>query len=268
MSPAKKTAPKRGRNGFYTLPDGTKCLSVTNVISKGVPKDLLGWATWEVATLAVESVPRLVKVRGATARREAVAWLKDAANRKRDVAADLGSIVHDLAEARVLGTPMPEPTPEQSPFVGAFENFLADHEPVYHATEMTVANPEHGWAGRGDGWAELPLLGEGIAVIDNKTGKNAYPEAALQLGAYRRATVGWLDDGTEVVPPTAVRGYVLHIRPDKYPDRGYALIPVDTSDEVYEFFRAAQRVAEWSMTRSKSVLGELVEVPAVAEEVA
>lgn len=273
MSPRAKAEPKRepprrGRDGFYTLPDKTKCLSVTNVISKGVPKDLVGWATWEVACAALESVPRLVRVRGEAARRDAVNWLKGAADRKRDTAASLGSLVHDAAEARVLGQPAAEPTPEQKPFMWAFENFIADHSPVFHATELIVAHPEHGWAGRTDAHAELPMIGDGIACIDYKSGKNAYAEACLQLSAYRRAPVGWLGDGTEVEPPKTERAFIIHLRPDKYPDRGYRVIPADTSDEVYEYFRAAQKVAEWAMVASKTALGEPVIVPAVAEEVA
>lgn len=261
-------APQRNAKGYYELHDGTDCLSVTNVINNGVPKNLIPWATWEVARLAVDSVPQLVRVRGQKARYAMVDWLKEASNRVRDEAANFGSAIHDIAEAKVLGKPVAEPTAKQSPFIQAFENFVADHQPVFHATELTVAHPEHGWAGRCDAWAELPLTGEGICCIDYKTGKNAYPSAALQMSAYQRATVGWLENGTQVEPPKSVRSYVLHIRPDKHPDRGYALIPADTSDEVYEFFRHAQRIAEWCMFREKKALGKPVEVPAVAEEVA
>lgn len=263
-----KRAPTRNKQGYYTLPDGTKCMSVTTIIGKGVPKDLIGWATWEVAKLAVESAPKLSRLRGEQARSEMVTWLKGASNRVRDEAANFGSDMHDVAENHVLGKPAPELTEAQRPFMEAFLNFLADHEPVFHATELTVAHPEHGWAGRCDVWAELPHLGGGISVIDYKTGKGAYPEAALQMACYQRATIGWLDDGTEVVPPVAQQAYILHIRPDKHPDRGYALIPADTSDEVYEFFRSAQRVAEWATKRSKSALDVPVVVPAVAQEVA
>lgn len=264
MSPRQKKSepPKRGRDGYYTLPDGTKCLSVTNVIKHGVPKDLTDWAAWEVALLASESAPRIVQARTAAARRQVARWLQGAANRKRDNAANFGTMIHDIAEAKVLGKPVAEPTPEQLPFVEAFENFVEDHKPEFHAVELTVAHPEHGWAGRCDAWAELPVTGDGICVVDYKTGSGAYPEACLQMACYQRAKVGWLDDGTEVVPPDAVRSYILHIRPEKHPERGYALIPADTSDDVYEFFRAAQQVAEWAMTRSKTALGG----PVVLEE--
>lgn len=265
---ATKKAPSRDRSGYYKLPTGEKCLSVTSTISRGIPKDLVGWATWEVAKLAVDSVPKLVRLRGEVARQEAVNWLKGASDRVRDKAANFGSEMHDIAEAHVLGKPLPELTEDQEPFMQAFLNFLEDHEPVFHATELTVAHPDHGWAGRCDAWMELPHLGEGIAVVDYKTGKAAYPEACLQMSCYQRAQVGWLDDGSEVEPPKANRAYVLHIRPDKNPDRGYALIPADTADDVYEYFLAAQKVAEWAIKRSKTALGKPIVVPAIAEEVA
>lgn len=266
MTAAKKV-PTRDRSGYYTLPDGTKCMSVTTVIGKGVPKDLIGWATWEVAKAAVEATPKLARLRGATARNEMVTWLKGASDRVRDRAANLGSVIHDAAEAKVLDKPFPEPTDEQRPYLEAFQNFLDDHQPVFHATELVVAHPEHGWAGRTDAHAELPMLGEGVFIIDYKTGKNVYADACLQESCYRRATVGWLDDGTEVVPPEAVGGYIVHIRPEKY-DRGYAVYPADTSDDVYAFFRAAQQVATWCKTAGPAALGKPVEVPAIAEEVA
>jgi hypothetical protein len=264
----KPEAPRRNKSGFYTLSTGEKCMSVTTIIGHGVPKDLVGWATWETAKLAVESVPKLARVRGQYERQQMVTWLKGASDRVRDSAASFGSDMHDVAEAHVLGKPIPDLTDAQKPFMRAFLNFLEDHEPVFHATELTVAHPEHGWAGRCDVWAELPHLDNGISVIDYKTGKGAYGEAALQMACYQRATIGWLDDGTEVEPPKAQQAYVLHIRPDKNPDRGYALIPADTSDEVYEYFRAAQRVAEWSTKKSKKALGDPVVVPAVVQEVA
>lgn len=252
--------PRRNRYGYYVLPDGQKCLSVTNVIKHGIPKDLLDWVAWEVANAAVESVPKLSRMRGSAQRWEMIRHLQEAPNRKRDAAGTFGTAIHDIAEAYVLGKPMPNPDPDQTPFVQAFENFLSDHEPVYHAAELTVAHPEHGWAGRCDAWCELPKLGGGVSVIDYKTGKGAYPEAALQLACYQRATVCWLDDGQEGLPPEAVNAFVLHIRPDKYPDRGYGLIPCDTSDEVYGYFRAAQQVAVWNMKASKAALGDVVEL--------
>lgn len=262
MSPTKAAPvlpPVRNRLGYYTLPDGQKCLSVTNIIDHGVPKPALQhWAAREVAACAMESLPRLVRVRGAAARETERDWLSRAAERKRDTAADLGGAVHDAVEATILGQPWPAPTDEQAPFLDAFANFVTDWAPEFEATELTVAHPEHGWAGKGDAWMTLPALGAAVLLGDWKTGKGIYGEVGLQLAAYRRATVAWLRDGTEVVPPATSRAVAVHLRPDKYPTTGgYAIYPIDTGDAVYESFRAAHAVAlGWVKTQAKKVVGE------------
>jgi hypothetical protein len=249
-------APSRNRLGYYNTPYG-RFLSVTNVLDHGVPKPaLVHWAAREVARSAVENIPMLARARGRTKREEAFEWLRRAAEVKRDNAAELGSAVHNVIEAHVLGEPIPEPPPEQLPFIEAFHGFVADHKPVWEATELVVCNPDDGWAGKADWWATLPRLGRVVVLGDNKTGKGVYDDACLQLSAYRRATVGWLRDGTEVVPPSADRAYVLHLRPDKYKDTGYRLYPMDTSDEVYATFRHAQAVALFKKGLAKKVVGD------------
>jgi hypothetical protein len=179
--------PRRGRDGFYTLGSGEKLLSVTNIIKFGVPLDLTGWTAWEVASLAVESVPRLSRVRGASARRDAVNWLKGAADRKRDTAGDLGTAIHDAIENHILGQPAPEPTDEQKPFMDAFARFLENERPEFEATEMVLAHPEDGWAGKADVWMTLPNIGSAMLLGDWKSGSGVYSSAALQLYGGRSA---------------------------------------------------------------------------------
>lgn len=233
-------APQRVK-GWYDTPLG-RFRSVTTILEGGYAKPALPhWSAREVAACAIEHIPYLATLRGRQAREEAFEWLRRAAETKKEAAADLGSALHHHAEARVLGTPMPEPTGEQAPFLEAFDRFLADWRPEFEATELTVAHPEHEWAGTADWWARIPRLGPMVVLGDYKTGKNVYGEAAMQLSAYQRATVGWLRDGTQVTPPKADRAVVVHLRPGKYPD-GYAVIPLDTSDAMYAQFRAVQRV--------------------------
>lgn len=255
----KPAAPKRDRSGYYPTPRG-KFMSVTTILSNGIPKpNLVHWAACEVARSAVDNLPRLVRVRGQQQREEAFDWLRRAAETKRDTAANLGSAVHAAVEATILGQPLPEPPDEQRPFLDAFARFVDDWHPEWEATEMVVANPDDGWAGTADWWATLPGLGAAVILGDWKTGKGVYAEAALQLSAYRRATVGWLRDGTEIEPPSAARAVVVHLRPDKYPDTGYRVIPMDTSDRVYEAFRSAQRVADYVKTLADELVGEPLE---------
>jgi hypothetical protein len=84
--------PKRDRSGFYVTPRG-RFPSVTTIISQGMPKPaLVHWAAWEAASCAVDNIPELVKARGQQARDELRGWIQRASERKRDTAADLGSI--------------------------------------------------------------------------------------------------------------------------------------------------------------------------------
>lgn len=263
-------APSRVR-GYYTTPYG-RLMSVTTILDNGVAKPgLPHWYASETATRAIDSIPKLARLRGHLARTEAHAWLKAAANEKKDAAGELGSWVHNAAEAYVLGAPFEEPDEQQAPFFAALMRFLNDHDPQVEAAELTVANPDDGWAGTGDAWWRLPRTKFGPALIlgDYKTGKNAHAEAAMQLSAYRRATVGWLKDGTEVVPPTPQDAVVIHIRPDKYPDTGYRVIPVDTSDAVYAAFLNVRDVAlGWTKGLAKTALGEPLTLEDPQQEVA
>lgn len=251
MTPrARKPAgpPKRDRSGYYATPRG-RFMSVTTILSNGIPKPaLMHWAAFEAAQCAVDNIPELVRARGENARLELRQWIQHAAERKRDAAADLGTAIHGFLEAQILGQPTPEYTDEQRPFIDAFARFLDDWQPEYEATELTVANDEHGYAGTLDFIARIPALGADLLTGDYKTGKAVYPEVGLQLAAYQRATVGWTrPDGVEVVPPVTVGSVVLHVRPEGLPGgepRGYALRRVDTSDVVFDKFLAAKQIAE------------------------
>ncbi|GAA0897890.1 hypothetical protein [Pseudonocardia zijingensis] len=250
-------APQRNDDGYYVLPDDTHLMSVTTIIEHGIPKPgLVHWAAIEVARCAISAIPKLARLRGEAAREDAYQWLRRAAERKRDEAADLGSAVHDAVEAHVLGAPAPLPTDEQRPFLDAFHRFCDEHQPEFHAAEMVVGNPDDGWAGKLDVCLQLPRLGPAILLGDWKTGRKVYDEAALQLSAYRRATVGWLKDGTQVEPLTTEAAVVVHIRPDVHEKTGgYRLYQADTSDDVYASFLAARDVAYgWTRRRAKRAI--------------
>jgi hypothetical protein len=81
---------------------------------------------------------------------------------------------------------------------------------------------------------------------DYKTGKSVYPEVGMQLAAYRRATIGWTKNGTEIVPPATAGAVVLHVRPKDMPggeERGYSLRRSRPSDDVFDVFLAAKSIA-------------------------
>ncbi len=263
-------APMRDADGYYHMPDGRKLLSVTNIISLGIPKpNLVHWAAWEVATCAMDWLPKLVRARGDEARTNARNWLQKAAERKRDTAADMGCAIHDACEAHILNKPWPQPTTDQQPFIDAFARFCERWAPRWEASEMVVANFTDGWCGKADAWfwVTLPDVGSVpvLTLCDWKTGKNCYPEVALQLSAYARAEVAFLRDGTQITPPKVDRAVVVHLRPAKYPKTGgYRVRPVDISDATYASFRHAQATAEhWVKGRSEDVLGKAYPEPPV-----
>lgn len=261
-------APQRVR-GYYTTPYG-RFMSVTTLLEGGLAApELQFWYAREAALRAVNAIPKLSRLRGQAARDEAARWIAKAAVEKRDAAAELGTWVHDVAEARILGSPHPLPNDEQAAYVDAVARFIDDHAPEFEATELTVANPDDLWAGTCDGWARLRrIYGDALVILDYKTGKSVRAKAAMQLAAYRRATVGWLKDGTEITPPRADHAVVVHLRPDKYPDTGYRIYPLDTSDAVYDLFLKVRDVAlDWTKGLAKTALGEPLE-PATIVEVA
>jgi hypothetical protein len=249
-------------------------MSVTTILENGIPKlALKHWAAWEAAKCAVDSVPQLVKARGEEARAELTQWIKQASDRKSDKAKNLGSAIHGFLEAQILGQPTPDYTDEQKPFIDGFARFLDDWQPQFEATELTVANPDHRYAGTLDAILRIPLLGDGLGVLDYKTGKAVWSEAGTQLAAYRRCRIGWTrPNGTEVKPPETGWGRVLHIRPkgmEGGSEKGYVLRFMDTSDERFEKFLAAQVTAEDNAPDGPAsrVVGPPEKLPSVQEEI-
>lgn len=266
MTPKKLAPPKRGVDGYYKLGDSTKLLSVTNILKFGVAMDLTGWHGWKAAEAAVESIPKLVRLRGLSERRKAAYWLGKEGDRFMKAAGKLGGEVHDHIEAKILGTPMAEASEGAQPYLDAYARFVENERPEYEATEMVLANPEDGWAGQADVWLTLPNIGPGLVLGDWKSSSGVRDKFALQLAAYRHATVGWTKDGQEVEPPKTENAVVIHIRPDKYPDCGYRIFPIDTSDAVYALFLHARTMAvEWAKGMSETVIGEPYEPIQVAE---
>lgn len=300
--------PARQGNGYYAdHATGDRLRSVTTILSGGVPKPaLLFWAAITCTDAAIEALPQLVAAsRNPEQLAELRDWIKRAHTRKKDERADVGSTAHTIIESRLLGLPLPEAikvgdelvrldSEELAPFVKQIDRFLLEWEPEFTASEMVVANPEDGYAGtldfmlRSDGKVGAALRAQGFVIPDGcdlmgdtKTGGDwdrttsqghvhgVYPEAGLQMSAYRKAKVAWLRDGSRVpMPPTAEVGVVLHLRPE-----GFRLYPARCGDLEYSYFRYAQMVDEWSSRISSAkaddpVIGQALVLPATAEAVA
>jgi hypothetical protein len=224
---------------------GREFPSVTAILKGGVPAPfLVQWAAKAAAEYAIANLDRLALLPPGQAVRE----VKRAPWTARDAAADLGTAVHALIEAQATGRPRPELPPEAGPLVAAFDQFTADHRPAWVASEATVFSRRYGYAGTLDAIAGLASR-PGLVLLDVKTGRGVYPEAALQLAAYAHAEFTGHPDGTEHPLPEVDGGAVLHLRP-----AGYQLIPVPVGQAVLEAFLAALAVFRWTTDLALNIL--------------
>ena len=277
--------PKRQGNGYYAHhTSGKRLRSVTTVLEGGVPKPaLIFWAAGLCVDAAIEALPQLVAASRFPDRlQELSRWLKRAHTQAKEERGDVGSVVHTIIESHILGTPLPEQInvadpgkPERwirlddeeiAPIAEHFLAFVAEWEVTFTASEMVVANPDDGYAGTLDFLARSAKLAAalrsyGFEVADDadimgdtKTGgtldrltsskhfHGVYPEAGLQMSAYKAARFAWLKSGEEIpMPPTADVGIVLHLRPE-----GYRVFPARCDAQLYDYFRHAQMVDEFT----------------------
>ncbi|HJS47205.1 MAG TPA: hypothetical protein VFF37_05770 [Streptomyces sp.] len=272
--------PRRSQ-GWYRDPldSKVKLRSVTTILSQGYPKEaLVFWAGNLTAETALDNLPYLVHASlHPDARAEAYDWLRRAHTRKKDARANIGSAVHKVIEAHVLGQPMPEELmddEEVRPYLNNFLQFVKDWQVTFEASEMVVANYQQGYAGTLDYLLRSPLIARQVGVSadtvfmgDTKTGgeldkKGVYAEAGLQMAAYAHAEIGWLRDGTKVpLPKVHTTGVVLHLRPE-----GFRPIPVACGDAEFTAFLRARDIAEFERTTAKSVVGDALTLPTTLEE--
>jgi len=193
------------------------------------------------------------------AEQAAIDHIKSAPNRVRDRAADRGSSLHDVIEARLLG----QQTWDQMlggdsvAYLPAIDKFIEEWQPELVQSEVVVfGRTDHGGYG-GTKDARLRLAGVGIADVDWKTRSatarnphTVYETEAAQLGAYAGASyvIAQDDDGN------AVR--VVNTLPDVCllftctPDGNYRLHPID----VAKAWTAWERLhGWWAATRDLGV---------------
>lgn len=283
---------------FYTFGDPPEAFwSVTTIISGGVPKFLHAHYAKMAAELAYDAIlergpysrPGAIIRRLAARGREHVAerqakgelksiklarlsqrdlalrWIKGAADRHRDAAAERGTAVHDEAELLVLRhareqsrlyleheeiAPWPE---ELSGYQASFVAWVEDFHPEFLAAEATVFNRAQAFGGTLDAICRihLPDGSSLVVIIDYKSGKAIYDEVALQLAAYARAEfIGAPDGRTELPMPAVDAGAVLHLRPDG--TYQFRLVRID--DPIFAAFCYGREVYRWLNETSKTVL--------------
>lgn len=291
-NPALASTDERTGDRYYTWGD-ERFWSVTTIIGGGVPKYLIPWATKAVADLVIPDVRQhgkraldrwaragaddvrtaqaegrltSIKLDKLTPDELAARWIKGAADRIRDAAADRGSAVHASAEDLVLAQAreaarlyvdheaLPPYDPSIASHMNSFVRFLSDWAPEYLAAEATVFNRTEAYAGTLDSVMRLPLRGwdaEPVTtIVDYKSGNAVYAEVALQNSAYARGEfIGSPDGVTELPMIRPEAAAVLHLTP-----KGYALRLVRIDDDVFDAFRFAREVYRWRIETSATVL--------------
>lgn len=283
-------------------PDDTdlRLWSVTAIIGCLDKPALLYWSAEQAAAAAVasaKSLPARIEEEGPEA---VTKWLRDARFRPRKdrlSAASLGTCVHTACEEYALtgirpgndrlaqivlarGGPQFQGVTSEvaviNQMLNRFDGWLQRFQPEYDATEVVVYHPTCGYAGTADAFLRI---GGVRLIVDYKSTrepydsqgrpKAPYPEAALQLAAYRHAefAAAWRPRRTEryrrryyllseaerevAVPvPQVDGGAVIHITPD-----ACEIFPVRCDQRVHEAFLYVQESARWSFELSRDVIG-------------
>ena len=230
-----RTDSPNGKFHDYAL-DGAEAKGVTTLIGAGVPKpNLVGWS----ARMAGECAAADLAILQAMEPEAIVAHVSGAANRSRDAAASRGTIVHALAETLLAGGDVEVPD-ELVDYADPFLRWVEEWEVEPIASEAVIANRKWWYAGTLD--LIVRLRGGTVAVVDIKTGQSGiWPDACLQVAAYRHAEVMLDADGREVPFPATDAGYGLWLPGDG----SYELNPLRSDDDVFAVFLHACFVAKW-----------------------
>lgn len=240
---------ERGR--YYTDPaGGPDLISVTNALSSIHKPALMPWAAGMTADAVIAdpiTVARRARTEPAALRKELVAVHRQYTER----AQNLGTRVHNRAQAMVLGVPYPA-DPEVEPYARQlaawFRLWRLDLGVDVEAVETTVMHRQHGYAGTGDLWVWLRtgrFRRRQLWLFDYKTSAKkpadtVYDEQPLQLAALRWAPEWLLPDDTTEPAPRVHRTALLNLRPG-----AHRMIEVPSGPEEFRAFLSATRTARY-----------------------
>jgi hypothetical protein len=243
-----------GGSRHYRVPGVEPLLpSVTSIIGALDKPALPRWAAIEAAKYAVENRAFLAQFSD----EEQVKRIKGAPWSKSDKAANAGTDTHGVMERIAKREPITFIQAGTEHAVRSVAEFWLEFRPRPIMVERTVVNATIGYAGSFDLIAEIAGNGR-TAMIDLKTGKNAYPDTALQLAAYGRAEFVADPDGSRAPMPAIDDYYVLHA-PLVGP---WGLIPYEITDADYHAFLGAKVAFDWKRDRTKAVMGRRMRLAA------
>jgi hypothetical protein len=216
----------------------------------GIPFNLHQWTVSKVVERAVGEYPVMAqmmtrpakareRVRDKNVAKEVGRWLRSAATEERDAAAELGTLVHDLAVRRIG---LQNVDPDAAPFLAQFYDWLNVSGVNIVATERQVFNLTVGYAGTFDLLVEF--RNGDLGIVDIKTGRGTYAEHALQLVSYALGEFIGQDDIIDVPLTKALHRAntmaLLHLSPTGWT---YKRVPADVS--MFKAFEALTTFAIW-----------------------
>lgn len=245
----------RHRDAQVEVQSGRMVPSITNVIGVRNMPHLVPWAGKKAAQEAVRvarEFPGLLTDKPA----KAVDYLKKAADRDRDAAAEQGDIVHNACEDIARGLACPPLTPQQMLYVDSWKAWLDRFQPEFLALEATVFGRTPTIAGSYGGATHLALdavhslayagTGDFIARINgvivvgdyktNRSGIHAF-DVACQLSAIAHADEMTLDNENLSPMLDIQAGGVVHLSQE-----GYQFAPAVLDGEIWDDFCAMRQV--------------------------
>lgn len=236
-----------GRGRMYRHPVNDELYpSVTNIIDVLDKPAIPRWAAREVAKFAYANRAALMTMDDGDA---AVDFLKGSPYRKRDKAADVGSVVHSAAEALATNGELPALDEVHGPFLDAFLGFVKDFEPKFQIVEGTVFSEKYQYAGTFD---FLAWIRDFLILGDHKTGSGVYAEVALQLSALRHAETVWDPKTGELSPmPWADGCIAVHLQPGKA-----TVHVIDAGEVAFQTFLGLRQA--WPWVKDNRAVGPVV----------
>ncbi|MER5894757.1 hypothetical protein [Streptomyces sp. NPDC001876] len=265
----------RGGSRLYVHPTDRELVypGVTSILGMLAKQNFLApWQAKLSSELAVDSID-FISDMAARDREGAVEYLKGAARRYTKIRADIGSEAHDmfermirgeggLTELNARGQYVVRVSPDMEPYRKHFHEFLDAVNPEFVRAEDVAWSDTYEYAGSFDVWLYVWLDEDGnptpdrsgerhLIMGDWKTGKNTYPDVALQLAAYQRADYVIDADGNREPMPQFDGAAVLHIT-----DETWAFKPVETGDDVFAEFLRLRGTFDWDRGLSRKVIGK------------
>ena len=241
-------AQKTPKGRFYRHPrDGSMAPSITNIKDMKALKGLPAWAARECGQYAADNIANLANLPPD----DIVQLVKGAPfryNSSKGTSALVGDIVHDWIDQDTKGETVDtsyyvdregerKKSPQQARWMwNSYQTVKEYYSPNWIMSEFTVWNYEYGYAGTAD-LAGYIKGGSDLTLVDTKTGKNVYPDMAIQLAAIAHADCIVAPDGTETPLPPFKRFAIMHIRP-----RMAELVPVDHIEEWWHAFLGLKMV--------------------------